>query len=326
MLEEYQKRREVDFEILIREGEEIKRLEEEAAERKRRGGRAAKKGEDASKDKDKDKDKEKEKPFAPAFVQPFDPSTLEGVKRAKQAAEKREQDIQEAELVAAEKRKFKARPLPGGVQDVGGGGGVDTKWSLQGHSSNEAILSHASSALDAAEAALGGLLGRADNKAGSGAGLKEVEGVFNKALSDDLQPYQKVSLSVSGEPLVYSPFLTAASPLVLNLSTSAASSPPSSTAPRASPAVASGSGTRASMSPPPCARRKTAIGACRCSLGLSGGGRRSMPSRLCLTGGCLTRRRLGNGGRTTGTDLWVGASLTRAEIGTKIHCVFVILP
>eukprot|EP00518_Triparma_eleuthera_P015700 CAMPEP_0197555330 /NCGR_PEP_ID=MMETSP1320-20131121/13104_1 /TAXON_ID=91990 /ORGANISM="Bolidomonas sp., Strain RCC2347" /LENGTH=1008 /DNA_ID=CAMNT_0043116337 /DNA_START=42 /DNA_END=3065 /DNA_ORIENTATION=- len=114
VLEEYQKRREVDFEILIREGEEIKRLEEEAAERKRRGGRAATKGEDASKDKDKDKDKEK--PFAPAFVQPFDPSTLEGVKRAKQAAEKREQDIQEAELVAAEKRKFKARPLPGGVQ------------------------------------------------------------------------------------------------------------------------------------------------------------------------------------------------------------------
>ena len=110
VLEEYQKRREVDFEILIREGEEMKRLEEEAAERKRRGGRAAKKDEYTKKEKDK------EKPPAPAFVQSFDPSTLEGVKRAKQAAEKREHDIQEAELVAAEKRKFKARPLPGGVQ------------------------------------------------------------------------------------------------------------------------------------------------------------------------------------------------------------------
>ncbi|GMH78758.1 hypothetical protein TL16_g07923 [Triparma laevis f. inornata] len=109
VLEEEKKRREVDFEILIREGEEIRRLEEEAKERRRRGGRAK------VKEKEKNEDQQ-DQPKKQVYVQPFDPNTqLEGVRRAKEAAEKREHDIEEAEHEAAEKRKFKARPLPGGV-------------------------------------------------------------------------------------------------------------------------------------------------------------------------------------------------------------------
>jgi len=113
LLDEENKRREVDFEILIREGEEMKRMEEEAAERRRRGGRAkAKEKEKAEMEKEGE---EKQKKVT--VVQPFDPDTqLEGVRRAKEAAEKREHDIEEAEHEAAEKRNFKARPLPGGVQ------------------------------------------------------------------------------------------------------------------------------------------------------------------------------------------------------------------
>ena len=69
VLEEYQKRRDVDFEILIREGEEMKRLEEEAAEKKRRGGRAPMKDEVGAGRKEKEAQK---KPPPTVCVQTFD--------------------------------------------------------------------------------------------------------------------------------------------------------------------------------------------------------------------------------------------------------------
>ena len=51
----------------------------------------------------------------PPYVAPFDPKTqLEGYKRGQIAAEKRQQELEDAEMLAVQQRKFKALPLPGG--------------------------------------------------------------------------------------------------------------------------------------------------------------------------------------------------------------------
>jgi len=53
----------------------------------------------------------------PPYVAPFDPKTqLEGYKRGQIAAERRQQELQDAEMQAEKQRKFKALPLPGGGQ------------------------------------------------------------------------------------------------------------------------------------------------------------------------------------------------------------------
>ena len=41
---------------------------------------------------------------------------LQGYKRGEIAKERRQQELEDAEMLAAQQRKFKALPLPGGVQ------------------------------------------------------------------------------------------------------------------------------------------------------------------------------------------------------------------
>lgn len=67
--------------------------------------------------------------------------------------------------------------------------GEERKWSFSGHTNNEGILSHAASALDAAEAALGGLLGGG----GENGNMRtaDVEKLFDDAIDVRLEPYEK---------------------------------------------------------------------------------------------------------------------------------------
>ena len=68
-------------------------------------------------------------------------------------------------------------------------------WNFSGHQNSEGIMAHASSALEAAEFALGGLMSRPTTGAG-GADMdagnhEEVENLFDEAIEVVKEPYQK---------------------------------------------------------------------------------------------------------------------------------------
>ena len=71
----------------------------------------------------------------------------------------------------------------------GGAEAAQRKWNFSGHSNNEGIMAHASSALDAAEHALNGLLGVDSGEVKPK--QKVMKELFNEAIEVQLEPWEK---------------------------------------------------------------------------------------------------------------------------------------